>query len=77
MSASIPKESCRTLSFCIETMPHHLFRAFVTEHHIHISVVPQRRFQASSTVPIGPFYVEMVEVTTRHSGCQQQHLMWR
>lgn len=58
-------------------MPHNLRRAFVTEHHIDISVFPQRCFQSYSTVSIGPFYVEMVEVTTRHSGCQQQHLMRR
>lgn len=58
-------------------MPHNLRRAFVTEHHSDISVFPQRCFQSYSTISIGPFFVEMVEVTTRHSGYQQQHLMWR
>lgn len=58
ISASIQKETAEHLGFvchCIQTMPHNLRRAFVTEHHIDISVFPHYWFLLFSTVSIGPF----------------------
>lgn len=58
ISASVQKETAEHLAFmglCIQTMPHNLRRAFVTEHHFDISVFPHEWFLSYSTVSIGPF----------------------